>query len=96
MKNVVKIAEMVDHAPVWLKDAFVRVAKESGQKTDELELHRHSHSEKSRTDQINPAKRQSLKYVSARTQDRDDEIVIPKGMDLSQFRKYMHVLVNHN
>ncbi|MFA5377935.1 MAG: HK97 family phage prohead protease [Dehalococcoidia bacterium] len=96
MKQLLKIAEMLDHGPAWLKDAASHVAKESGNKTDSLELHRHTHSEKSMVNQLDPKSRQSLSYVSARTQDRDDEIVIPKAIDLKEFRKYMHCLVNHN
>lgn len=100
MKNVIKIGEMAEHCPTWLKDAFVHVAKDAGLKTDSLELHRHTHSEKSATgDVVGGPKlkaRQSLKYVSARTQDRDDEIVIPSQINLKEFRKYAHVLVNHN
>lgn len=96
MKNVLNIGEMIDHCPAWLKDAMSHVAKEAGLKTDSMELHRHSHSEKSKVNQLDPSKRQSLKYVSARTQDRDDEIVIPQTINLKEFRKYAHVLVNHN
>lgn len=96
MKKVVKIAEMAEFSPDWLKDAFVHVAKDSGIKTDDLEMHRSTYSEKSKVNQIDSSKRQSLKYVSARTMDRDNEIVVPKGLNLNEFRKYMHVLVNHN
>jgi len=96
MKTCIRIVEMMPYLPAAVKDAVHHAAQEAGQKTDDLELHRHSHSEKARVDAIHPEKRQSLKYVSTRTQDRDDEIVIPKSLDLREFRKYMHVLVNHN
>ena len=96
MKSLLKIGEMIDHCPVWLKDAIHHAAKDSNQKTDDMELHRRSHSEKAKVNQLDVKSRKALKYVSYRTQDRDDEIVIPKGIDLNQFRKYMHVLVNHN
>uniref|UniRef100_A0A6M3IF34 Putative structural protein n=1 Tax=viral metagenome TaxID=1070528 RepID=A0A6M3IF34_9ZZZZ len=96
MKTLLKIGEMVDHAPEWLKDAIVHVAKDAGKKTDDLELHRHSHSEKAKVNGLDPASRKALKYVSYRTPDRDDEIVIPSAIDLKEFRKYAHVLVNHN
>ena len=96
MKNVLKIGEMVEHSPDWLKDAVIHIARDAGIRPDNMELHRHSHSEKAKVNQIDPAKRQSLKYVSARTQDRDDEIVIPQAINLKEFMKYAHVLVNHN
>ena len=96
MKRIVKIVEMIDHGPAWLKDAVHHVAKDAGLKTDDLELHRLGHSEKAKVNQIDPKERKALKYVSARTQDRDDEIVIPKAINLDEFRKYAHVLVNHN
>jgi predicted Zn-ribbon and HTH transcriptional regulator len=96
MKTFLKIAEMLDHGPAWLKDAAHNVAKDAGLKTDDLELHRHSHSEKAKVNGLDPKSRCALKYVSARTQDRDDEIVIPEVIQLAPFRKYMHVLFNHN
>ncbi len=96
MKTTLKLAEMMDHCPSWLKDAVHHVAKEAGVKTDDLELHRHTHSEKAQTNQLDKKSRRALKYVSARTQDRDDEIVIPEAINLTEFKKYGHVLVNHN
>jgi phage head maturation protease len=96
MKTCLKVEEMVEHCPPWLKDAIQRVSKDAGVKTDAMELHRHTHSEKAKVNQLDPKSRQSLKYVSARTQDRDDEIVIPESIDLKEFRRYSHVLVNHN
>jgi phage head maturation protease len=96
MKNVLKIEEMISYLPAKMKDAISDTAKNCGIKVDDLELHRHSHSEKSKTNQLEPEKRQSLSYVSVRTQDRDDEIVIPEALDLKSFLSYRHVLVNHN
>ena len=96
MKTLLKIGEMIQFLPGAMKDAINSVAKDAGQKTDDMELHRHSHSEKARTNQLEPGKREAIKYVSYRTQDRDDEIVIPEALDLKSFRRYAHVLVNHN
>jgi phage head maturation protease len=96
MKRIVKVVEMIDKGPAWLKDAVHHVAKDAGLKTDDLEMHRLAHSEKAKVNQIDVKERKALKYVSARTQDRDDEIVIPKAIKLDEFRKYAHVLVNHN
>ena len=96
MKTLLKLGEMLQYLPTEVKDAINHVAKETGNKTDSLELHRHTHSEKSKVNGLDPKSRQSLSYVSARTQDRDDEIVIPKAIELKEFRKYMHCLVNHN
>jgi len=79
MKTMLKLAEMIDYGPSWLKDAAHNVAKDAGVKTDDLELHRLGHSEKSAVNGLDPKSRQSLKYVSTRTQDRDDEIVIPRA-----------------
>jgi phage head maturation protease len=96
MKTLLKLGEMLQYLPTQVKDAVHNVAKDSGQKTDDLELHRHSHSEKAAVNGLDPKSRCALKYVSARTQDRDDEIVIPEVIQLAPFRKYMHVLFNHN
>jgi phage head maturation protease len=96
MKTLLKIAEMMQYLPDKMKDAVHHAAKDAGQKTDDLELHRHAHSEKAAVNGLDPKSRKALKYVSARTQDRDDEIVIPKSISLDEFRKYAHVLVNHN
>lgn len=96
MKSLLKLGEMIDHCPVWLKDAIHNTCKEAGKKTDDMELHRVGHSEKAKVNQLDPKSRKALKYVSVRTIDRDNEIVIPEGMDLKQFMKYGHCLVNHN
>jgi phage head maturation protease len=96
MKTLLKLGEMLQYLPTQVKDAINHVAKDSGQKTDDLELHRHGHSEKAAVNGLDPRSRCALKYVSARTQDRDDEIVIPEVIQLGPFRKYMHVLFNHN
>ncbi len=96
MKTLLKLGEMLQYLPTELKDAVHHVAKDAGAKTDDLELHRHAHSEKAAVNGLDPKSRCALKYVSARTQDRDDEIVIPEVIKLDQFRKYMHVLFNHN
>ncbi|MFA4974461.1 MAG: hypothetical protein WC683_17785 [bacterium] len=96
MKTLLRIKEMIDYLPGPVKDAVHHVAKESGQKTDDMELHRHTHSEKAKVNEIDPACRKSLAYVSHRSQDRDDEIVIPKALKLDEFKKYGSVLVNHN
>ena len=96
MKTLLKLGEMIQYLPTEVKDAINHVAKETGNKTDSLELHRHGHSEKAAVNGLDPKSRCALKYVSARTQDRDDEIVIPEVIQLGPFRKYMHVLFNHN
>ena len=96
MKTRLKLGEMLQYLPTQVKDAVHHVAKDSGQKTDDLELHRHSHSEKAAVNGLDPKSRRALKYVSYRTQDRDDEIVIPETINLTEFKKYGHVLVNHN
>jgi len=96
MKQLLKLGEMLQYLPSAVKDAVHHVAKDSGQKTDDLELHRHSHSEKAAVNGLDPKSRRALKYVSYRTQDRDDEIVIPETINLTEFKKYGHVLVNHN
>lgn len=96
MKTFLKISEMMPYLPTALKDAIHHVAKDTGNATDSLELHRHTHSEKAKVNELDPTSRKSLAYVSYRTQDRDDEIVIPKSLKLDEFRKYSSVLVNHN
>lgn len=96
MKQLLKISEMMPYLPAALKDAIHHVAKDTGNATDALELHRHTHSEKAKVNELDPSSRKSLAYVSYRTQDRDDEIVIPKSLKLDEFRKYSSVLVNHN
>lgn len=96
MKTRFLLGQMIDYLPGQLKDAIHHASKEAGQDTDKLELHRRGHSEKAQTNQIDPTFRKSLKYVSARTQDRDDEIVVPNGIELADFMKYGAVLVNHN
>jgi phage head maturation protease len=96
MKTLLSVASMMPYLPTEVKDAINHVAKESGNKTDSLELHRHSHSEKAAVNGLDPKSRRALKYVSYRTQDRDDEIVIPEMINLTEFKKYGHVLVNHN
>lgn len=96
MKQKVKVEEMLAHCPGWFKDAVHGFAKENDKKTDELSLVRKDHSEKAKSNQLDPGSRRALKYVSYRTIDLSGEIVIPKGMILDHFMKYAHVLVNHN
>lgn len=96
MKNLVQLGSMMSYLPATIKDSIFHIAKDAGQNVDNLELHRHSYSEKAKTNQIDPKARQSLKYVSARSIDRDNEIVIPQAINLDEFMKYKSVLCNHN
>lgn len=45
---------------------------------------------------IQPGERAAIRYVSTRDEDRDHEILVPKGCDLSEFKLAPHVLWGHN
>lgn len=95
MRKKVKLGNIIDRLPDEVKDDIHAAAKDEGVKTDDAMVERYSHSEKARTNQLDPGSRIAEKRVSARTLDRDNEIVIPKGIDTKDFMKYGHVLVNH-
>jgi phage head maturation protease len=98
MKQKVKIGSFIDKLKPGIKDAAFNAAKAEGLDVDNLSIERNVHAEKAKTsaDIVELGPRESVQYVSTRTMDRDNEVILPKGIDLSEFKKYGHVLVNHD
>jgi len=88
MKSNVKLAEFIPHLPAQLQEGLDALMK-SGE--CEAELHRTISLEAlaAKGDHC------FIGYASTRTLDRDLEIVMPGGMDLSQFRKSPVLLWGH-
>ena len=70
---------------------IVELVKESGQDPDEVTV--------KRSTLINTPMQEGddvVQIISTRDMDRDSEILMPKGADLSQFKKAPQVLLGHN
>lgn len=85
MKTKVKICKIMDRFAPALKDAIHAAAKEAGRNTDDLELKRASSSTVP-SNAFMEGEDAVVQIVSTRGIDRDGEIVVPKGMDLTQFK----------
>ena len=85
MKHKVKICKIIDRLAPALKDAIHSAAKEAGHDTDNLELKRLTSSEIP-ANAFMEGEDAVIQVVSTRGVDRDGEIVMPKGMDLKQFK----------
>jgi hypothetical protein len=96
MKTWLNLGAVIDLLPAGVKDAVHALAKECGHKTENLGLRRVAFSEKAKDDDLVEGERSVIKYVSTRTLDRDNEVIVPKGIVLNEFEKYMHVLWGHN
>ena len=96
MKTTLLLGSLLPMLPASVRDLVNKLAKDEGRAVDDLTLRRVGHSEKVAAENLDEGSRSAIKYVGARTVDRDNEIVVPKGMDLSAFKKYMHVLWGHN
>lgn len=96
MKKKLELGPLMEHFPVDIRDSVFHQAKEEGQDADKLFLQRRGHSEKAKTNQLDEGSRAAIKYVSTRTMDRDNEIIVPSGIQTKEFMKYGHVLWGHN
>jgi phage head maturation protease len=97
MKKLLDLAQLMPSLSESTRDSIFHMAKAEGRNADDLTVRRLPCSEKAAKPEDKDAPpRSAVKYVSARTLDRDNEIIVPKGIDLSEFSKYMHVLWNHN
>tara|TARA_R110002110_G_scaffold86024_6_gene224506 strand:+ start:4888 stop:5799 length:912 start_codon:yes stop_codon:yes gene_type:complete len=97
MKKLLDLAQLMPSLSESTRDAIHHRAKAEGRNADDLTVRRLPCSEKAAMPEDKDAPpRSAIKYVSARTLDRDNEIIVPKGIDLTEFSKYMHVLWNHN
>ena len=96
MKTQFELGPLMQHLPTDVRDSVFHQAKDEGQDVDKLFLQRRGFSQKAKTNQLDPNSRTAIKYVSARTMDRDDEIVMPGGINTKDFMKYGHVLWGHN
>jgi len=96
MKTVLNLGQLLPMLPAAVRDGINAQAHEAGHSdADKLVLTREAHSQQAKVgDELGP--RTAVRYVSARTIDRDNEIVVPGGIDLREFRKYAHVLWGHN
>jgi len=91
-------SEKVGELLAGAKDIVFNLAKEEGRKVEDLELCRVDHAQKAKvpSEDLEAGSRAAIKYVSARTRDRDDEVIVPKGLNVKEFMKYAHVLFGHN
>ncbi len=96
MKKVIELGNLMPHLARGLRDELWKTAKDEGRDVDDLVVHRVVHSEAVKKENLEPGSRAAIKYVSVRTIDRDGEIIVPQGLKLHEFRKYGHVLWNHN
>ena len=96
MKRQFELGSLMEHLPVDVRDSVFHQAKEEGQDTDKLFLLRRGYGEKAKTNQLDVGSRAAVRYVSTRTLDRDQEIILPGGINIKEFMKYAHVLWGHN
>ena len=96
MRTAFRLENLLPQLPGDLTDAIHRVAKEEGHTTEALRVCRATHSEKAKTGQGDLGPRTAVRYVSTRTIDRDNEVVVPKGVMLKDFEKSGQFLWGHN
>lgn len=96
MKASILLGNLMPVLPTELRDAVHAAAKADGRETDALEVRRVGHEQKADVELLESGSRAAVRYVSARTLDRDNEIVVPGGVDTKDFQKYGHVLWGHN
>jgi hypothetical protein len=90
VKSNVKLTEFIPHLPAQLQEGLDVLLKQAEGQT---ELHRNVS-----CNDLNPIgeeQRTFVGYASTRTVDRDGEVVMPQGMDLSQFLKAPVLLWGH-
>lgn len=93
MKSKIKVNDQyLGSLPAEMQDGLEEVLKEN--ETEELILKRNPTAEDFTLDKDD--ERMAVNYASTRTQDRDNEIVVPNGVVLSQFRKAPVLLWGHN
>lgn len=88
MKSRIKLAEFTPHLPAQLQDGLDAVLKDT---TCQPELHRSIVT--AGLDEVD--ERTFCGYASTRSMDRDGEVVLPGGIDLSQFKKAPVLLWSH-
>jgi len=88
MKSSVKLAEFLPHLPEPLQEGIAGALK-----TAECQPELHRHVEANSLTPKGP--KTFVGYASTRTIDRDQEIVMPNGMDILQFQKAPVLLWGH-
>jgi len=96
MKSKIKLTqEFICKLPTEVQDSLAEKLK--GVEENDLFIHRKSIDDDPKVMEVeNDEKRITLGYASTRTMDRDYEIIVPDGMDLSQYRKNPVLLWAHN
>jgi len=93
MKDIVKIGALMERLPVVLRDAVHVALKSEGLNEDDVDVKRRSASADA---QFEEGERAAVQYVSTHHIDRDNEVVVPSGIALNEFRLAPQVLVNHD
>jgi len=88
MKSRIQFSDFLPHLPAQLRDGIDTALKDAECPT---ELHRAV----AVSELAESGERTFVGYASTRTVDRDGEVVLPQGMDLSQFRKAPVLLWGH-
>lgn len=94
MKKIVKLANIIDHLPESVSEGIREKCDENERKIEDCDVKR-ARAKAPKID-LEEGSRTALQYVSTRHLDRDKEIVVPSGIDLTEFRKAPQVLLNHD
>ncbi len=87
------LTDIVPMMSAEILDGIEDILKESGLTIDDADFVRKGSIHKPLVEE---GERAAIQYVSTRDMDRDKEIVVPKGVDLSQFKKAPVVLWGHD
>jgi len=85
MKTKFSLNKFLPHLDEKLQKRIKKLAKDSGKDIEELELERKSFACEKAT--LKEGERAAIKYVSTRTVDKMGDIVVPRGMILSDYKK---------
>lgn len=95
MKSMIKFGSLVDHLPVGVKNSVLAYAREEGiNDIDELNVKRRGTG--GGKQELEEGERAEITYITSRRLDRDNEIVVPGGGIVTQFKQAPQVLWGHN
>lgn len=94
MKTKIKLNSFLKHMPEQLQEGVDEALKQAECDTEHLHIDRAGC--ETTFKEIQGEERTAILYASTRTLDRDGEIVIPNGMDLTQYQKAPVLLWGHD
>ena len=96
MKMRMELEKLMPQLDVKVRDGVHKACKDEGLDSDKAFVERTVHAEKARTNQLDEGSRAALKYVSTRSVDAEGDVVVPKGIVLTEFMKNPVFFWGHN